>query len=159
MDFLTQLLIFVVIIAIAVLLFRYFAPGAVHLFSGGFSGGAQTMRIFTQEPWYTEIAEGRKKVEARVGDAEKYKPLIGKTVQIVSPGKKVKVIVEGVRHYADLDSYLAKEGWKKVAPHVKTEADAKAAYLSIKDKSGQSIYAPERVKEKGGIVALEIKLT
>lgn len=129
-----------------------------------FTGGRGVYRIFTQEPWITEIAAGRKKVEARVGPPDFYKGLIGQKIKLVAFGgekndkKKVIAEVTAVRHYKDLAEYLKAETWQKVAPHVKSEQEAVKAYLEIKDKSGNEVYGAERVKEKGGITAIEFKV-
>lgn len=149
--------IIVIIIVIFVILLAFLLFGG--WFSRGeFTGGKQKFTIFTQEPWFTEMKNGKKTVEARVGDADKYKDLIGKKIKIKSGKDKLKAIVKDVRHYKDLNAYLKKEGWKKVAPHAKDEADAKEQYMGIKNKNNESVYADDKVHSKGGIVAIEIAL-
>jgi ASC-1-like (ASCH) protein len=148
-------IIFILILAV-VLLYSYgYLPG---LAQSIYLGKGQTFRIFTQEPWFTEIAEGRKTVEARVGELDRFEDMKGKRVKITGAGKKVDAEILSVKHYKTLDEYIDKEGWKKVAPQCKTEKEAKDAHMNLKDKSGQAVYDPARVKEKGGIVALHFKL-
>lgn len=120
-----------------------------------FTGGGSMMTIFTQEPWFTEIKEGRKSVEARVGPSGRFEDLVGKKIKIKAGKDKVKAMVTGVRHYDNLSDYVKKEGYKKVAPHTKSDADAVKKYLEIKNKAGEVIFNDDIVKEKGGIIAIE----
>ncbi len=124
-----------------------------------FTGGGGKFALFVQDPWYAEIEAGRKTVEARVGDEKKFQDLVGKNIVLLGgPGKRLPATVTGIRHYKDLDTYIKKEGWKKVAPHAGGEKEAKAAYLAIKNKEGVTVYSDENVKEKGGVIAIEIEL-
>jgi len=124
----------------------------------GYSGeGQRELRIYAQEPWFSEIKAGRKIVEARVGGPDFYNKNIGSPAVVMVPGgDSHPTQITAVRHYPDLENFLEKEDLKKYAPHLKTKGEAKAAYLATKDKSGVSIYGPDRIKEKGGIVAVEL---
>ena len=127
-------------------------------YEGAYAGGRQReLRIFAQEPWFSEMKAGRKIVEARVGDPGFYEKNVGKPAIVKTPGGgDHPVVIKAVRHHADLDSYLEKEDLKKYAPQVKTKSEAKSAYLALKDKAGNQIFEPSRVKEKGGITAIEL---
>lgn len=168
---LSDILLFIVI-AVAVLLAVYVG---YKLWSGGniiggcdfcgdedheeVTGAGQGMpRIFSRDPWMGEIEAGKKTVDSRVGTEDRNKELMGKRVKIVAPGKKLFATITGVRMYKTLEEYITGEGVKKIAPHLKTEKDVVAALLEIKNKAGETVYDPKRVKEKGGITALEFKL-
>jgi ASC-1-like (ASCH) protein len=73
----------------------------------------------------------------------------------VGSGKKAKAKVVAARHYATLDAYVKGEGWKKISPHAKSEADAIKELAALTKKDGGLIYAPEAIKAAGGIVAIE----
>ncbi len=164
-----MLLIFLAVLVVGILLWKFmgskhggffggFAGGCGEDYSGSYSGGRQREpRIFAQEPWFSEMKAGRKVVEARVGSPGFYEQHVGKPAIVKTPGGgDHKVVIKAVRHHADLDAYLEKEDLKKYAPHVKTKAEAKSAYLALKDKAGNQIFEPSRVKEKGGITAIEL---
>lgn len=170
----SDILLFVVI-AIAVLIALY--VGKMLLQRGGYIGGCgacagakydtehdfvgsgQGMpRIFSRDKWFDEIEAGKKTVDSRVGTEDRNKELVGKRVKIVAPGKKLFATVTAVRMYKTLEEYIAGEGVKKIAPHLKSEKDVVAALLEIKNKAGEVVYDPKRVKEKGGITAIEFKV-
>lgn len=127
-------------------------------YSDSIVGGKEMMVLFTQDPWFTEIKDGRKTVEARIGPADKFTDLVGKTVKVKMGKEKLKVKVNDIRHYDSLSEYVKKEGYKKVAPHTKSDADAIKKYLELKNKAGDVIYSEEAIKEKGGIIAIEFEL-
>lgn len=122
-------------------------------------GSGQKFTLFTQEPWFSDIKSGKKKIEVRLGGPDKFQDIKGKKIQIsAGKGKKVNAIVKDVRHYEDLDTYIKKEGWKAIAPHVKSADEAKAAYLSMRTTSDKPIFTVENIAEKKGLVAIEFEL-
>ncbi len=138
------LIISVILIGLIILERRHTITGGGHDF------------IFTNEPWYTLITEGKKTVEARVGKPDRYKKMMKSDVEMRCNGQKTMIVVKDVRHYDDLLSFLKAE-LKKTAPGM-SETEAKKAYLDITDKSGKQVYSPENISEKGGVVAIEFKL-
>lgn len=128
-------------------------------------GGRQKLTIYTEEPWFSQIKSGAKKVEGRVGPLSSYEQYIGKRVKVkarknekTGESEKLGVTIKAARHYATLEEYVDKEKWDKVAPHLRSKKETIDAYLGIKNKKGEAIYGPERVKEKGGVTALEFVL-
>lgn len=119
-------------------------------------GGERQLTVFTQEPWFSCIKDGRKKVEARVGRPNNYSKHIGENIIIKTQTDKVNVKLVDVKHYHDLNEYIDKEGWKNVAPFASSREETVEAYLNIKGKDGIQVYDNDRVIEKGGVVALHI---
>lgn len=154
-------LVFVILVVIYLAISKTSMRSSIGALFGGSESlidGGGKFGLYVQEPWFAEIAAGRKTVEARMGGGDKFQDLIGKKIAILGgPGKKIATVVTAVRHYADLDAYLKGEGWKVVAPHAGSEKAAKEAYLTLKNKAGDLIFAPASVKEKGGIVAIEFE--
>lgn len=113
--------------------------------------------IVSQEPWFSHIKSGKKKVEGRVGDPSKFESHVGETVKISVPqGEKLLAKLTKVKAYYSLDDFIKGEGWKELAPHAKSEADAKKLYLDIKNKDGAQVYSEENIKSKGKVIALHI---
>ena len=123
--------------------------------------------LHVQEPWFTEIAAGRKTVEGRVGPQGKFDNMIGGQITLSSSdNRELKARLVGVRHYPDLKSYLEAEGWEKTAPHTGSFAAAMAAYEAVEmhcftDEMTQKtvkVFAPERVAARGGINAVQLAI-
>ncbi len=150
MDTVLLLLLIIVVVLVALILLERKKKK-----DGAFEGGGHDF-IFTQEPWYTMITDGKKTVEARVGRPDRYKKMMNSDVEMRCDGQKVPIEVKDVRHYPDLGSFLKAE-LKKTAPGM-SEAEAKKAYLDITDKSGKQVYSPDNIADRGGIVAIEFKL-
>lgn len=135
--------------------------------AGGDEAKKKTLNV--QEPWFTAIAEGKKTVEGRVGQPTSYADLEGLEVEIRGPeGRTARVKVTSRKHYPTLDDYVKGEGWARVAPHTKSDAEALAAYRAVMmparggrhKKAGkqEGVFSDERVQKSGGIVALRIKV-
>lgn len=139
---------------------------------------ARTTEIFIQDPWFTEVAEGRKTVEGRTGPKDKFR--IDDFLRVKGPAhsgnergsrssievpdcKVLHMYVEETRHYDNLDDYLKHEELNKFAPHLSSLSEAEAAYLNITMEVGDQenkkiidVFSYERVKERGGIIALQL---
>ncbi len=131
---------------------------------GGPGDAPRVFTMYVQDPWFTEIAEGRKTVEGRVGSGEqleRFQGRVGQLIEVAGPdGQRLSVKVAGVRHHPDLKTYLKEEGWKKTAPQAGSEAKAKAAYDEImmrRDGKEIPVFGAERVKERGGVIAVELE--
>ena len=114
----------------------------------------QTLHI--QEPWFTEIINGRKTVEGRTGNSNKFKYLIGSSIIVTNGTNSETMFVKDVRHYNNLDDYIENEGWNKIAPHTGSNKMTRKAYDSITMKNGIFVFSERRVAERGGICAIEL---
>lgn len=166
-DIAIILIVIVVLVLLGVMVLKKSRGGDLATFLGG-AARRRTKRsedpyMRSDEPWFTEIREGRKTVEVRVGPDGRYEDLIGKTVKFIGPeDQTVGVVVSKVRHYDTLDDLVKKEGWKKIAPQAKTDKAAKEAYskITITRRSGLEVevFSDERVAKLGGVNAVEFKL-
>ena len=100
--------------------------------------------LWVREPYLTQIREGRKQVEVRVGYDN---------IRRLRPGDHLllndqqRVIIRRVSHYPDFQTMLTHENPKQIAPDTEPEQLLPAI---------QEIYPPE--KEALGAVALELSL-
>jgi len=118
------------------------------------------MSLEVQDPWFTEIEAKRKTVEGRVGHNGKFDHLIGEDLLIVGPEYTITVKVRAVRHYKDLCTYIAAEGWERIAPHTSSNEEAERAYRRVTMVScglPVAVFSPERIDERGGINAIELE--
>lgn len=116
------------------------------------------LRIHVQEPWFSEIAAGRKSVEGKIGPLSKFQHLVGSRVAFHCEGRQVLATIVAVRHYDSLDEYLASEGWASTAPHTGSLPAANEAYLAVRRDDGVRVFAPDRVRGSGGLNALALRL-
>lgn len=103
-----------------------------------------------RDPWLLYIQEGKKTVEGRIGNADKFKHWLDQTVTFYNPQRKVQVKVVAIRHYPDLETYLDAEGYDKVLPGVESKKEAKRIY--------NEFYPDELIKKVGGMVAIQFVL-
>lgn len=116
-------------------------------------------RMMVQEPWFTDIAQGQKTVEGRVGPAQKHAHLVGKQI-LIHNGRwygysSVICKVVGIRHHNNLEEYLKIEGHRFCAPHSASFEDAAKKYLQVFDSDKRcQVFSPENIAQNGGINAL-----
>lgn len=108
--------------------------------------------IHCDDPWFTHIEKGRKRVEGRKGH-QKYKDLEpGGLVQFrctQEPKREFLARVESVDHYKTLEEYLEEVGLEKALPGVATTEGALKIYSAWNTK--------EEI-ERLGFVAIWLKL-
>lgn len=113
-----------------------------------------------QEPWLGLVLSGEKTVEGRAAPPGRWKNYMGEVLKLTEvkggPARGRALVVE-VRHYDTLDEYLDAE-WKKAAPQCATREEAKTAYLAVFMDGGVQVFGPDRVRERGGIEAVELLL-
>ena len=109
-------------------------------------------RLPVRDPYLFMIQTGKKTIEGRKGNANKYKDWVGHIVIFFNQLRSIPVRVKEIRHYPDLQSYLKKEDYKKVLPDpsIKSFDDAVDAY--------HKFYSDEDIKKSGGMVAIEVEL-
>jgi ASC-1-like (ASCH) protein len=124
------------------------------------------MEVFTikcQQPWFDEIKSGRKTVEGRTGGCfDIYiKCPIGGNIMIINAEDSTKFVMVKlvtVRHYSTLLEYLQGEGWARTAPHTGSLDNALSAYFEVNNENNIPVFSPSRIRDRGGINALEISL-
>ena len=129
------------------------------MLSGSVSGMGEEIKLFIQEPWLTEIIEGRKTVEGRAAPKDNFSNWIGKTITVLDKHKSAEVKVVDVKHYNTLREYLDSE-WENAAPHAKSKEEAEKLYHDIYyNKNGKKVqvFSDERVLDRGGIEALVLE--
>lgn len=144
-------ILFVVLVVVASLMLA----AAQHP-SQTYTGGG--MKIHVQEPWFTEVAAGRKTIEGKVGHRAKFSHLVGQTIEFHNGPRSVRAVVDQVRHHPTLAEYIAAEGWRNVAPHTGSDAAAVEAYLAVHRSDGVQVFGPDRVEEMGGMNAIVFRL-
>jgi ASC-1-like (ASCH) protein len=156
MDLLNILLLVFLVAVFIALVYWFFNPAGLAKL---FSGGARRLLFTVQAPFFADIKAGKKTVDVRVGPDEVYKKAIGSTIKVSVPGgEKLLAVIKGARHYGTLDELIKKEGIKKVAPSAKTDKEAIDMHLAIKNKEGEQVYGEKRIKEKGGVTAVDIAI-
>lgn len=103
-----------------------------------------------KDPWLFYMQTGKKTVEGRIGDENKFKDWIGKKVYFMNFERKFPVKVIAIRHYDDLYKYLDVEGFDKVLPGIKSHKEAVNIY--------HQFYDDDLIKKLGGMNAIEIEL-
>lgn len=103
-----------------------------------------------RDPWLFYIQIGKKTVEGRPGDVNKFRDWIGKTVKFVNKTRSFPVKVVAVRHYSTLKEYLEAEGYDKVLPGIKSFDEAINMY--------HEFYSDEDIKKRGGMNGIEVEL-
>ena len=123
------------------------------------TGGGEPLKMFIQPPWFEHVANGSKSVEGRAAHEGRWRQHTGKTIHISRPGSQevVKARITDVRHYSNLEEYLDAE-WEAAAPHCPTKEKAREAYLDIYMKVNVQVFGEERVRERGGMEAIELQL-
>lgn len=147
---------FSLLILLLVIVLAYFIYCS---FNSQIVGGLQRLLILTQKDFMTDIKNGKKTVEVRVGGLDFYSKHIGRIVKVGAPGgEKIKAKLVGVKHYETLEELVKKEGGKNIIPSAKSDKEVIEQYNSFKDSKGLAVYDPDKIKERGGVVALHIEI-
>lgn len=104
-------------------------------------------RIYCQQPWLSLIHEGKKTVEGRCGPLKAYLKYLHKKVMVTNGDVKCICKVKAIRYHE----------WKAAAPHVSSKREAKETYLKIMFKDGGQVFSPYRIRQTGGMVAIELE--
>ncbi len=80
-------------------------------------------RLHVSDPWLTLIKEGKKTIEGRKGNKDKYKSWTGNQAIFFNDNMNLLVKIKDVRHYDTLYDYLKNEDLKIVAPHICDDYD------------------------------------
>jgi ASC-1-like (ASCH) protein len=121
---------------------------------GGYDGGYKNLdprfSLSVRDPWLYYIQIGKKTVEGRKGNKDKYSHWIGHKVYFYNNERKIPVKVKEIRHYDDLYKYLDNEGFDKVMPGMKSYQDVVNEY--------HKFYSDDAIKEAGGMLGIVVDL-
>ncbi len=108
-------------------------------------------RLHVSDPWLTLIKEGKKTIEGRKGNKDKYKSWIGNQAIFFNTNMNLLVKIKDVRHYDTLYDYLKNEDLKIVAPHICDDYDqVVTAY--------HKFASDEEIFKVGGFNGIEIEV-
>jgi ASC-1-like (ASCH) protein len=106
--------------------------------------------IHCQEPWFSKIRSGIKKVEGRKYSA-KYSALqSGEILKFYCNQESFLAEVVKVIRYSNLEKYLTAEGITNVLPGVKSYSEALEIYLGFNTN--------EKIQQAGGFLAIHLKI-
>lgn len=99
------------------------------------------MTLHCEDPWFSYLRDGVKKVEGRKGTPLHLKIKVGDYLTFTNGMEGFVAEVTGIRHYASLEEYLTDVGISRALPGIKTMEEAKAIYLQWSQE--------EQIKEFG----------
>lgn len=106
--------------------------------------------IHCQDPWFSKIRDGVKKIEGRK-NCEKYASLQpGEVVKFYCDQKSFLAEVVKVVKYPNLEDYLTIEGIENALPGVKSFNEAVDIYLGFNSR--------EKLNKAGGFLAIHINV-
>jgi len=116
--------------------------------------------LVVQEPWYSEIAAGRKTVEGRTGPLSKYDYLLNQNIIVHNNCWSSRLCrVANVVHYDSLEDYLNAVGWQNCAPHAESKEAALDLYgqiIAVENGKMYRVFSEENIVRQGGINALHL---
>lgn len=107
--------------------------------------------LHISEPWLTLIKNGKKIVEGRKGDKNKFKKHISEYAIFFNKNLAILVLIKDVRHYDTLIDYLNTEGLQKVAPQFGDNFDK---VVEEYHKFGSD----EEIEKVGGFNGIEVEV-
>lgn len=108
------------------------------------------LRIHCQEPWFSKIRSGLKKVEGRKFH-DKYSNLCpGDLLEFYCDGESFLTEVTSIKYYKTLEEYLTIEGYQNVLPGVASFEDAIDMYLQYNSR--------EDLLKAGSFLGIHIKI-
>ncbi len=107
------------------------------------------LNVNVQEPWFTLIALGLKKVEGRLNKGKFAQMEIGDEIEFVSGDRSVIATITDIVEYPSFYRYLKSEGLKVCLPSVKTLRDGVNVYYK---------YFTKEQEKDHGVLAVRIKV-
>jgi len=108
------------------------------------------LRIHCQEPWFSKIRSGLKKVEGRKHNNKYFQLKPGDLLEFYCDEKSFLTEVIEVKAYKTLEEYLEVEGYQNVLPGINCFEEAVAIYLQYNSR--------EELNKAGGFLAIHIKV-
>lgn len=103
------------------------------------------IEINIQEPYYSSVLNGKKKIEGRLNKGKFLEAEIGDTLKI---NNQVNFKLINKREYSSFKDMISMEGVENVIPDKKTIEEAVNVYYKFYSKADERKY---------GVIALEIK--
>ena len=107
------------------------------------------IELGVQEPWFTFIKSGRKKIEGRLNKGNFAKLKKGQIVVWTNGNKKVKTKITNIFTYKTFSDMLIFEGLKNALPSIQTLEAGEAVYYSFYTKEKEASL---------GVLAIELEL-
>ena len=111
-----------------------------------------TKIIDIQEPWFSFIRNGLKKVEGKKGSPKWVNLKVGDKIKFINKNSSFIAKIIRINRYCTLDDYLTNETLSKVLPGIKTIEEGKGIYTS------SPISWTQEEIHNYGIMALELSL-
>ena len=108
------------------------------------------LKIHCQEPWFSKIKSGIKKIEGRKY-SDKYASLqSGEVVMFYCNDDSFLVEIVKVVAYPTVEEYIKTEGVSRVLPGIASFNDALNVYLGFNSK--------EQIQKSGGFLAIHVRV-
>ena len=107
------------------------------------------IKIHCQEPWFSKIKFGLKKIEGRKYSAQYAALQPGEMVLFYFDNDSFLAEIVKVVTYATLEDYLTIEGVQNALPGIITLDDAVEVYLGFNSR--------EKLQQAGGFLAIHVK--
>lgn len=106
--------------------------------------------ISCQEPWFSKIKIGDKKIEGRKYSTSLASLKSGEILKFCCNERSFLTEVVKIVNYSSLEDYLNAEGIENVLPGIESFAEAVNIYLKFNDR--------EKLDNAGGFLAIHIKV-
>lgn len=107
------------------------------------------MELLVNDPWFTHIAAGRKRVEGRPGKDKYFDLRKGDLLTFrhsKDTSRLVRATVLGVRRYRTWKEYLEQEGLRRTLPRVGSIDEGVAVYRQFYDAAVESRYGVAAIR-------------
>ena len=102
-----------------------------------------------QEPYFTLIKNGRKKIEGCLDKGKAAKLIIGDKIRFTNNNKSIMVRVVNIVKYPSFEDYLIQEGLRRTLPNIDSIKKGVNIY--------HTFFTPEQ-EQQYGVIAIYVKL-
>lgn len=107
----------------------------------------QTMNV--QNPWFTYIKQGRKKIEGRLNKGKFAELKVGDIINWENAGETVRTMLTRIGHYKTFADMITHEGLRNVLPDVKDLDAGVAVYRQFYSEAKEAEF---------GVLAIEVSV-
>lgn len=72
------------------------------------------------------------------GPLSEFSQLVGSQISLYNEKRKINVFLTEVRHYATLEEFVEREGWKNLSPYLCSYEDVCDSYLQVCREGGMN---------------------